>query len=221
MNKTDNSTERILAAAIKLFAQKGYEGTSIREICKVAQANICMISYYWGGKQELYNGIIEDLIERQCQYAKTFINFDSDPKNLNKQEQIALLMTILDKFIAFFYSPNISKDLILFLLKEQQNSSFVGKSPAFNYLKKVVASIFDKNEDGKWNFDEFIDKNEDDKEIIFRTLFIISQLNSPRILPAFSLRLLGQDDFIEEDIKIIKENVKLYINALLKEANIV
>lgn len=207
MNKTDNSKERILAAAIKLFAQKGYEGTSIREICKVAQANICMISYYWGGKQELYNGIIEDLIERQCQYAKTFINFDSDPKNLNKQEQIALLMTILDKFIAFFYSPNISKDLILFLLKEQQNSSFVGKSPAFNYLKKVVASIFDKNED--------------DKEIIFRTLFIISQLNSPRILPAFSLRLLGQDDFIEEDIKIIKENVKLYINALLKEANIV
>ena len=32
---------------------------------------------------------------------------------------------------------------------------------------------------------------------------------------------LGQDDFIQEDIKIIKENVKLYINALIKEAGIV
>lgn len=207
MTNIDNSKERILAAAIKLFAEKGFEGTSIREICNIANANICMISYYWGGKKELYNGIIEDLIEKQCEYAKTFIDFKLEPKTLKKQEQIALLMTILDKFISFFYSQKISKELIIFLLKEQQNSSFVGKSPAFNYLRKVVASIFDKDEN--------------DKEIIFKTLFIISQLNSPRILPAFSLRLLGQDDFIEEDIKIIKANIKLYINSLLKEANIV
>ena len=40
-------------------------------------------------------------------------------------------------------------------------------------------------------------------------------------MPAFSLYPLGQDDFIQEDIKIIRENVKLYINALIKEAGIV
>lgn len=207
MEKIDNSKERILTAAVKLFAEKGYEGTSIREICKIANANICMISYYWGGKKELYQGIIDDLIERQSEYTKTFIDFNLDPKTMKKSEQIELLMTILDKFIAFFYSNNISKDLIIFLLKEQQNSSFMAKTPAFTYLRSVIASIFDR------------DVN--DKEIIFKTLFIISQLNSPRILPSFSLRLLGQEDFVEEDIKIIKANIKLYINTLLKEANIV
>lgn len=207
MEKIDNSKERILSAAVKLFAQKGFEGTSIREICKMANANICMISYYWCGKKELYQGIIDDLIERQSEYTKTFIDFNLDPKTLKKSEQIELLMTMLDKFIAFFYSKNISKDLIIFLLKEQQNSSFMSKTPAFTYLRSVIASIFEK------------DMN--DKEIIFKTLFIISQLNSPRILPSFSLRLLGQEDFIEEDIKIIKANIKLYINTLLKEANIV
>ena len=77
----------------------------------------------------------------------------------------------------------------------------------FKYLRMVVAAVFNKNEN--------------DKEIIFRTLFIISQINSPRILPSFSLKLLGQDDFIEEDIKIIKENLKFYINSLLKEEKIV
>lgn len=207
MKKIDNSKERILSAAVKLFAQKGFDGTSIREICKIANANICMISYYWGGKKELYQGIIDDLIERQSEYTKTFIDFNLDPKTLKKSEQIELLMTMLDKFIAFFYSKNISKDLIIFLLKEQQNSSFMSKTPAFTYLRSVIASIFEKNVN--------------DKEIIFRTLFIISQLNSPRILPSFSLRLLGQEDFVEEDIKIIKANIKLYINTLLKEANIV
>lgn len=207
MKVNDNSKERILKSAVKLFAEKGYEGTSIREICRNANANICLISYYWGGKQELYNGIIDELIERQYKYAKSFINFDKVPEELDKQEQINLLIQILDIYIAFFYSNNISKDLLIFLLKEQQNSSFASKSPAFCYLKRLVASIFNKNEN--------------DKEIIFKTLFIIAQLNSPRILPSFSLNLLGQDDFNEEDIKIIKENLKLYINALLKEAHIV
>ncbi len=203
----ENSKQRILTAATKLFAKQGFEGTSIRQICKEAEANICMISYFWGGKQELYNGIIEDLFNKQTEYAKNFIDFNFDPTNLEKIEQIELLMTIIDKFIEFFYSKNISKDLIVFLLKEQQNSFLAEKSPAFNYLRKVVASIFNKNEN--------------DRSIIFKTIFIISQLNSPRILPAFSLRLLGQDDFIGEDIKIIRENVKVYINALIKEAGIV
>ncbi|MBQ8886890.1 MAG: CerR family C-terminal domain-containing protein [Candidatus Gastranaerophilales bacterium] len=117
-------------------------------------------------------------------------------------------MLTIDKFIEFFYSNRISKDLIIFLLREQQqNSGMIGKTPAFNYLRKLIATVFNKNED--------------EKEMIFRTLFIISQLNSPRIMPAFSLRLLGQDDFVEEDIKIIRENVKMYINSLIKEENIV
>lgn len=205
--KAENSKQRILETAIRLFANNGFDGTSIRQICKEANTNICMISYYWGGKKELYQGIIDDLIEKQYEYAKTFIDFDLDLTTLKKQEQIELLMKIIDKFITFFYSKNISKELIIFLLKEQQNSLSMAKSPVFNYLKRVVARIFNENEN--------------DKNIIFKTLFILSQLNSPRILPAFSLSQLGQDDFYEEDIKIIKENIKIYINALIKESEIV
>lgn len=208
MKKVDkNSKERILKAAVKLFAEKGYEGTSIREICKVSKSNICMISYYWGGKKELYQGIIDDLLSCIKEYAQSFIDFKVNPNTLDKKEQINLLITILDKFIAFFYSENISKDMIIFLLKEQQNPDFTVNSETFKYLRTLVGAVFNKNEN--------------DKEIIFRTLFIISQINSPRILPSFSLKLLRQDDFVEEDIKIIKENLKFYINSLLKEEKIV
>ena len=205
--ENENSKQRILNAATKLFAAQGFEGTSIRQICKEADANICMISYFWGGKQELYNGIIEDLIEKQTEYAKTFIDFDIEPSSLDKTSQINLLMTVIDKIIEFFYSEKISKDLLIFLLKAQQKEKSAINSPAFMYLKKLIGAIFNKPEN--------------DREIIFKTVFIISQFNSPKILPNFSLYPLGQDDFIQEDIKIIKENVKLYINALIKEAGIV
>lgn len=206
MKKDENSKQKILSAATKLFAHKGFDAVSVREICKEANANLCLISYHFGGKQELYNAIIDDLIEKQTRYANTFLDFSVNPRTLKKQEQIELLYTVLDKFIDFFYSK-ITNDLILLLLKEQQNPDCRIKTPAFEYLKKLIGAVFNLEENSR--------------ELVYQTLFIISQLNSPRIFPAFSLRQLGQDTFNEQDIKIIRDNIKFYINLTLKEKGIV
>lgn len=206
VKKDEDSKQKILNAAIKLFAHKSFEAVSTREICREAGVNLCLISYYFGGKQELYNAIIEDLIEKQCRYAETFMDINLDPQQLSKQEQIDLLLKILDKFIDYFYS-NISTDLILLLLKEQQARKGKFDTPVFSCFRKVVAAVFNMQENSR--------------EAIYQTLFIIAQLNSPRVLPGFSLRLLGQDTFFQEDIKIIRENVKLYVKLMLKEHGIV
>ena len=113
--QSNNSKTRILNSAVKLFAEKGYDAVSIREICKNAGANLCMVSYYWGGKKELYQGILDDLIEKQTLYAKQFIDFNKAPETLSKQEQIETVIKVLEKFVDFFYS-NISKELIILLL---------------------------------------------------------------------------------------------------------
>jgi len=206
MQKDENTKEKILKVAMQLFAQKGFDGVSVREICKQADVNLCLISYYFGGKQELYNAIIDDLIEKQTQYAKNFMDISVEPKSLSKKEQIDLLFTIFDKFIDFFYSK-ISSDLILIMLKEQQNPNWNFKMPAFSYLRKLIAAVFNLEEESREN--------------VYQTLFIISQLNSPKIFPAFSIRSLGQEDFCSEDIELIRKNIKFYVNLLLKEKGIV
>ena len=206
-DEKDKSKQRILDSATKLFAQKGYDGVGIREICKEANANICMISYFWGGKQELYKGIVDNLIEKQTEYAKAFLNLDIEPSTLSKQEQINLLYTVIDKVIEFLYGGLISDDLFRFLLQAQQNRSIELTSPVFVYVRKLVGAIFNK------------DMN--DKDIIFKTVFIMSQINSPKILPAFSLSLLNQDTFTSEDKEIIRNNARFYIDTLIKEAEIV
>lgn len=200
----ENSKNKILKAATRLFAQKGFDGTSVREICREAGVNLCMISYYFGGKEELYQGIVEDLVDRQTAYAKTFIDFEKSPFDMTKKEQIDTLMLILDRSIDFFYS-NISGDLIVFMLKERRNTDFAKKSPAFDYLRKLLAAVFNKKED--------------DREIILRTVFVISQINSPAIFSSFSLSQPGQAEFSRDDIIIIKNNIKLYVNALIEEVN--
>lgn len=44
---------QIMEAAEKLFADKGFEGTSVRDIAEDAGVNQAMISYYFGSKEKL------------------------------------------------------------------------------------------------------------------------------------------------------------------------
>ncbi len=51
---------RLLDAALTLFADKGFAKTSTREIAQAAQANIASISYYFGDKNGLYRAVFAD-----------------------------------------------------------------------------------------------------------------------------------------------------------------
>jgi AcrR family transcriptional regulator len=42
-----------MEAAEKLFAEQGFDGTSVRDIAEAAQVNLAMISYYFGSKEKL------------------------------------------------------------------------------------------------------------------------------------------------------------------------
>lgn len=48
----------ILKVAETLFAEKGFEGTSIRDISKEANINVAMVSYYFGSKEKLLEALI-------------------------------------------------------------------------------------------------------------------------------------------------------------------
>jgi AcrR family transcriptional regulator len=51
---SDITRERILKAAERLFADRGYEETSIRAIVAKARVNQAAINYHFGGKDGLY-----------------------------------------------------------------------------------------------------------------------------------------------------------------------
>ena len=58
---TDQSSEtksKIMDAARILFADHGFEGTSIREIAKVAEVNVASINYHFSNKDNLFTSIL-------------------------------------------------------------------------------------------------------------------------------------------------------------------
>jgi len=50
--------ERLLQAATRLFADNGYQGASVRDICNLAGANPGAVSYHFGGKRQLYRSVL-------------------------------------------------------------------------------------------------------------------------------------------------------------------
>lgn len=51
----EDARVRLIDAAIALFAEKGYEGTSVRDLATAADVNVAAVSYHFGSKDALYH----------------------------------------------------------------------------------------------------------------------------------------------------------------------
>ncbi|MCT9871136.1 TetR/AcrR family transcriptional regulator [Paenarthrobacter aurescens] len=55
----DHSREAILASARKLFAEHGFEGTSLRQVAREASVDPAMVHHFFRGKDELFAASVE------------------------------------------------------------------------------------------------------------------------------------------------------------------
>jgi AcrR family transcriptional regulator len=51
---TDLTRDRVLLAAVEIFARKGFKEATIREICAKADVNVASVNYYFRTKASLY-----------------------------------------------------------------------------------------------------------------------------------------------------------------------
>lgn len=62
---SDSTKQSIIKSASKLFATKGYEGTSIRELAEASGVNVASINYYFGSKQGLFEEMVKDFADNK------------------------------------------------------------------------------------------------------------------------------------------------------------
>lgn len=51
---------KLMEVGTQLFAERGLNGVSVRELSQAAGASISMVSYYFGGKEGLYSAVLQE-----------------------------------------------------------------------------------------------------------------------------------------------------------------
>ena len=82
--------EIIMNAAIELFAEKGFEGTSIRDLATRADVNVAMVNYYFGSKDKLF----EALIEQKATFMRGRLDEIASNKKLSEIEKRHILFVL-------------------------------------------------------------------------------------------------------------------------------
>ena len=71
-----------------LFAEKGFNGTSVRDIAEKAHVNLAMISYYFGSKDKL----LESLFDYRGEHVKLKLESMVEDKTLSSFEKLDMLI---------------------------------------------------------------------------------------------------------------------------------
>src|SRR5665213_146174 len=61
VNSSGSTKERILGAAEVLFAQRGFDGASLRQLTTAAGVNLAAVNYHFGSKDKL----VEEVFRRR------------------------------------------------------------------------------------------------------------------------------------------------------------
>lgn len=111
-----DARQRLIEAALQVFASKGYEGASTREICRLAEVNVAAIHYYFGDKASLYREVF-----RLPEQIGRFPNEIDDPD----VSIHSVLLAFYRHVMSFIDAPEQVKQMRLLMLREEMHPSGV------------------------------------------------------------------------------------------------
>jgi len=193
----------ILDIAEELIAKKGYEGTSVRDICSKANINVAMISYYFGSKEKMMSYLYQYRVLKTRENFSEFADTIKDGKpEMQMREMIKYIVSQLFKYNYFHgfvtqelrHTENLKDELLDFY------QLFVKKLD--EVIKKGVASgVF-----------TFTPKPEDILTMIIgSTLFVIRNKNFYELYVPSK----NEETYTKEAEKKVRMNLLLSVFAIL------
>lgn len=208
--KNNLSRRKIINSAIVLFANKGFDSASTREICRQAGVNLSLIPYYFGNKEGLYINIIESIINYGLASLQEEILKVKNIDKLTLTEKLDIYRSLLEKYTEFLYSENVPGSFVVLILKEQivahtKFSDIYSQKIEVLYsaLRKTLASI--------------LNKSDKDKMIAFEVASIIGQILGYKLMDKAILTSLNQDSYTRDDFKKVKKIVMSYIDKSIEK----
>lgn len=138
-SSAEDTRERLMTAAARLFAEHGFEGTSVKELADSAGVNVSLVSYHFGGKENLFRACLEHFGKQRLALAQRLLQ----PAASTEEFKLRLKMFVEEMFAAHAEDSDRScivqreSDLAMPIAEEVFRSTFL---KVFETLVSFIAA---------------------------------------------------------------------------------
>ncbi len=198
-----DTASRILSTATHLFAAHGYDGTSTKDICEGAGANIAALHYHYGSKENLYHRIIEQFATERLDFAR---------KTLQPPQNIDDFKVRLEIFLRQTLETMIKQnDIVRLIQRDVEMSDAKSKKMYLNTLLKHAEKLWEF-------FDLAIQKGivATDVKSSFAATFLMSniihQTRNDKLVKEFSGHSLSDEKYRND---WVRQTLRIFIDGII------
>jgi AcrR family transcriptional regulator len=131
------SPERILNKALELFSSKGYDATSVREVCEAAGITKPTLYYFYGSKEGVYRALVDGALD---EFRQDLVQRLQTGTTRDKLKKVAR---------GYFEHASSQRELMKFIFSLVYNpASSAPKTDFPRFYAEVVGLIADSVEEG-------------------------------------------------------------------------
>jgi len=141
-NHDQETRQRLLDAATRLFAEHGFHHVTVRQICHAADANVASINYHFGDKMGLYKEILRTAVEAMRQTTEAA---RSASEGAPAEERLRLTLRLL---MRRFFARGRDSSVQRLMIRESADPTEAldgvvadGLVPRFLHLSELVAEL--------------------------------------------------------------------------------
>lgn len=201
-----DSRDALLWAARKIFAQKGFESATVKELAETADVNVSLVSYYFGGKEGLYRTCLQEAGSQRLAMAERLLKAPESREDFRVR-----LKLFAEEFISFHLEES---DVTTILHRECNSESSIAQDVFKNTFLK-----------GFGQFTQFLQVARDrgimrpDVDIASATLVFFGGLIHTLRMSDMHVAVLGLD--IKNEAfreKVIHQSIQIFLTGTLNHS---
>ena len=130
--------DRLLDAAADCFAERGFAGTSVRDITTAASCNVGAINYYFGSKYGLYLALFEERFAELTERRVSALRALMEQPDLSLEQ---VLETFCEAFLAPLRSGDRGRETMMLIMRDMVEGHLPGALIANRMVRPTVGAL--------------------------------------------------------------------------------
>jgi AcrR family transcriptional regulator len=208
----EETRARIVAAALRMFGERGFEAASTRDIATMAEVNAPALQYYFDNKEGVYLACVEYIVASVWDFMSE-VAADAEQAleaKASDAELIEKFCVMQGKLAEFMFTIKDSADWRLFMARLNSGE---GPPAGFQYIYQHVSGRMTKVLAGIVG--RLLGRPADDEETLIRTMCVSGQLHVFQVARKSVLARLNWDRVDAGRLEMLKRTLREHSAVLL------